>query len=252
MPLKTADLRREAKRREITDREAVAWFIENGEEVMLFEEWLRSRDEFKEDGKKNLLHLEPDEDMVYGEYDYDTRTAGALSWRDVYFKKLFEEQWPASPARRKLLAAKAEEQAQRPEQPAEPERKGALSRQIEPPHDRPCWVLQSLGMTQPIKGQMGGFKLVLREYDWAGDAWFRTGEEERPTSFNQACEKADYIGRLPNMGRKRRAFNEENLNLAAPLFEEELSKRAVGRRLKLGRQTVDKLYELWRQRRKQR
>jgi hypothetical protein len=247
MPLKTADLRHEAKHREITDRAAVEWFVENGEEVMLFEEWLKSRDEFNEDGEKNLLYLEPDQAVVYGEYDYHSRTAGALSWRAEYFKEGFEKRWPTSKARRDLLATKTEEQTERP---AEPERKGALSQQIEPSHDKPCWVLQSLGMTQPIKGQMGGFKLVLREYDWAGDAWFRTGEEERPTSFNQACEKADYIGRLPNMGRKRRAFNEENLNLAAPLFEEGISKRSVGRRLKLGRQTVDKLYELWRQRRR--
>jgi hypothetical protein len=232
-----SDLRHEAKRREITDREAVAWFVENGEEVMLYEEWLREPDE---DGK---VYLKPDEDAVYGEYDYHTNTPGALSWRTSNGEKQFAEKWPESEQRRDLLAAKAQQQAQ---QAAAPERKGALSRQVEPSHDRPCWVLKSLGMTKGSAERMGGFKVILEEYECVSGQWRRTKTpQERPTSLYQALEKADWWGRLPNMGRKRRAFNDANLNSAVPLFAAGLSQREVARRLKLGRGTVAALYRVW-------
>ena len=41
-PMTPAELRREAKRRGILDEDDVAWFVENGAEVMLFEEALRA------------------------------------------------------------------------------------------------------------------------------------------------------------------------------------------------------------------
>jgi hypothetical protein len=147
-----AALKREAERRGILAQDDVAWFVENGEEVMLFEELLRSN------GK-----LEHGEFVVEGEPDHAAGWGTVLVWKDRDFKGVFEEYWPTIEARREFLAAKADQQAQQREQ--QPERKGPLSRRTEPDPNRPCWVLKSLGMTKGSAEHMGGFKVILEEYE---------------------------------------------------------------------------------------
>src|SRR6266849_3890851 len=95
-----ADLKREAKRRGILDKDDVAWFVENGEEVMLFEEALRSK-----------ALLEAGEFVVKGEPDHAAGWGTVLVWKGLFdsprwFEEYFEEEWPTSEARRELLAAK--------------------------------------------------------------------------------------------------------------------------------------------------
>jgi len=233
-----AELRCEAKLRGILDEDDVAWFVENGAEVMLFEEALRST----ESERLKDFKLKPGEFVVEGEPDHARGWGTVLLWKPGY-KELFEV-WPRSALRRELLAAKAERHAQQREE--QPERKGALSRRTEPDPNQPCWVLKSLGMTKGSAEHMGGFKVILEEYECVSGRWRRKKTpQERPTSLYQALEKADWWGRLPNMGRKRRAFNDANLNSAVPLFAAGLSQREVARRLKLGRGTVAALYQVW-------
>src|SRR5438034_7753068 len=122
----------------------------------------------------------------------------------------------------------------------------------EPDRSKPCWVLMSLGVTKPERGRpepgqikpMRGHKLILREYKWRSGGWRRTDTPpEIPTSFNRGFAKADWIGRLPNMGRSRPAFNVKNAMKVLPLFRQGLSIREVARRTGIGREAVRKLHK---------
>lgn len=93
-----------------------------------------------------------------------------------------------------------------PLEPASTTEPGNLVFGLEPPpQDKPCWVLFDRGLTSQFRGQRRGHKIALAEFAWDGGAWRRTETPEIwPTSVYDALRKADWFGRLPQQGRKRR------------------------------------------------
>ncbi len=117
----------------------------------------------------------------------------------------------------------------------------------EPDRSKPCWVLMWRGKTPPKKAQAPGCKLALVEYAWQGDAWRRTDTEEvLVRSFYQAWKKADWVGRLPQMGRKRYAMTKDNYAKVAPLFVAGSSIRAASRATGISLGSTKKLHDFWR------
>lgn len=112
-----------------------------------------------------------------------------------------------------------------------------LINQQEPDKSKPCWVLFDRG------AYYGRLKLVLREYAWREyGAWRETDTPSIVvTSLNKALQKADWIGRLPQQGRKRYAMTKENYDKALPLVHDGKSVREIARVLGIGHSTATQL-----------
>lgn len=80
----------------------------------------------------------------------------------------------------------------------------------EPTHTKPCWVFMDKGTTSIIrskgkKTQMRGHKFALVEYQWVEGAWWKTDSPERwEASLYDAIKQADWIGKLPKLGRNKK------------------------------------------------
>jgi hypothetical protein len=129
-------------------------------------------------------------------------------------------------------------------------RRGALAQwmeaQKEPPPDKPCWVLLSLGASKPAEGGSGQ-KLILREYFRApGGTWRKTSTPPvMGITLDQGMRVADWVGKLPKMGRKRLALNPQNLLRCLPFFVDGTPDRKIARQTEIGRGTVAKLRRYW-------
>jgi hypothetical protein len=143
---------------------------------------------------------------------------------------------------------------------AAPLPEGALFRMMkemeQPDPNKPAWVLTSDGTTQGrrVRGewQQSGLKLKLQQWEYLSGTWRKTkGEKPRFITSLEQLKMADWIGRLPKMGRYCPSFSPEVLAVVIPLFEEGLSDRKVATKSKellgrkLGRGTVAALRKGW-------